>query len=106
MIIGIAGPYSAATEDQRAQNFDAMNAAAAKVFEKGHIPFIGANMALPIVAKGSVPDAYEAVMKISLAVIDKCDAILMIGESKGANREKELIVSKGLPVYYSIDELP
>jgi len=106
MIIGIAGPYSASTEEQRNRNFDAMNIAAANVYRKGHIPFIGVNMALPIVAKGVVQDPYEAVMQISLAVIDKCDAILMIGESKGANREKDLIVSKGLPVYYSIDEIP
>jgi hypothetical protein len=76
------------------------------VYEKGHIPFIGVNMALPVVAQSSADDKYEAVMKISLAVIDKCEAILMIGESKGANRERDMIIAKGLPVYYSIDEIP
>src|SRR6185295_14439628 len=104
MIIGVAGPYSAPTEEQRNKNFDAMNIAAAKVYEKGHIPFIGVNMALPVVAKASVQNPYEAVMEISLAVVDQCDAILIIGESKGVDREKNLVISKGLPVYYSIDE--
>ena len=105
MIIGVAGPYSAPTEEQRNKNFDAMNEAAAKIYEKGHIPFIGVNMALPVVARVTRQDIYEAVMHISMAVIDKCDAILMIGESKGANRERDLIISKGLPVYYSIEEI-
>lgn len=107
MIIGVSGPYSAPTEEQRNKNFEAMNIAAARVYEKGHIPFIGVNMALPVVAQANAADKYEAVMEISLAVIDKCDAILIIGEeSKGVKREKDVLLSKGLPVYYSIDEIP
>lgn len=106
MTIAIAGPYSAPTETQRQKNLDAMNQAAARVYQKGHIPFIGVNMALPVVAMSDVADIYAAIMDISMAVIDKCDAILMIGESNGANREKEHIASKGLPVYYSLDEIP
>ncbi len=107
MIIGVAGPYSAPTEEQRNKNFEAMNIAAAKVYEKGHIPFIGLNMALPIVDKTDFyGDDYAVIMDISLAVMDKCDAILMLGESPGANRERDMILAKGLPVYYSIDEIP
>ena len=63
-------------------------------------------MALPVVAQTNVTDKYDAVMKISMAVIDKCDALLLIGESRGALMERDLIVSKGLQVYYSIDEIP
>jgi hypothetical protein len=106
MIIAIAGPYSAPTEAQRQKNLDAMNEMAARVYEKGHIPFIGINMALPVVAMSEVDDEYAAIMAISMAVVDKCDAMLMIGESKGANMEKEHIAAKGLPVYHSIDEIP
>lgn len=106
MIIAIAGPYSASTEAQRQKNLDAMNEVAARVYEKGHIPFIGVNMALPVVAMSDVDDTYSAIMDISMAVIDKCDAILMIGESKGANMEKEHIAGKGLPVYYSLNDIP
>lgn len=106
MIVGVAGPYSAPTEKQRNKNLEAMNIAAAKVYEKGHIPFIGVNMALPIIERAEIEDDYEAIMEISLAVIDKCDAILIIGESNGVTREKDIIVAKGLPVYYSIDEIP
>lgn len=106
MIIGVAGPYSAPSEEERQFNLDAMNSAAALLLEKGHTPLIGVNAALPVVYKANLPDRYEAIMKISLAIIDKCEALLVIGESPGANRERDLVMSKGLSVYYSIDEIP
>jgi hypothetical protein len=106
MIIGVAGPFSAPTEEQRQKNLDAMNEAAARLLEMGHVPLIGVNAALPIVEKANVADKYKAIMDISMAVIDKCEAILMIGESAGANREKEHVAAKGLPVYWSIEEVP
>ncbi|MBS1773663.1 MAG: DUF4406 domain-containing protein [Bacteroidetes bacterium] len=106
MIIGVAGPYSADTEEQRKSNLDKMNAVAAQLLEKGHIPLIGVNAALPVVNAANVKDRYKAVMDISMTVIDKCDALLLIAESRGANMERDHILSKGLPVYYNIDEVP
>jgi hypothetical protein len=106
MIIGVAGPYSAVTEKERKANLDAMNIAAAGLLESGHIPLIGINAALPVLEKANLKDKYSAAMEISLAVIDKCDALLLIGESPGANRERDLILSKGLPVYYKLEEVP
>jgi hypothetical protein len=106
MIIGIAGPYSADTEEQRQQNLDRMNKAAAMLLEKGHIPLIGVNAALPVVNAADIADRYKAIMDISMAVIDKCEALLLIAESRGANMERDLVLNKGLPVYYSINEVP
>jgi len=106
MIIGVAGRYSADSEQQRQQNLDALNLAAAQLLERGHIPLIGVNAALPVVGKSAVADRYEAIMKISMAVIDRCEALLLISESAGANRERNHVIEKGLPVYYSIDEVP
>lgn len=106
MIIGVAGPYSAPTEELRQRNLDAMNFAAARLYEKGHIPLIGVNAALPVVKQLNTEDAYMAIMDISMAVIDHCDALLFIAESPGANRERDHILNKGLPVYYSIDDIP
>jgi len=106
MIIGVAGPFSADTEAARKANLDAMNEAAAKILELGHIPLIGVNAALPVIEKSNIENKYEAIMEISMAVIDRCEAILMIGSSPGADRERDFIKSKGLPVYYSIDEIP
>lgn len=106
MIIGVAGPYSADTEAQRQQNLDAMNNAAARLLEHGYIPLIGINAALPVVNASNISDRYKAIMDISLAVIDKCEVLLLIGESRGANMERDLILSKGLPVYYNLEEVP
>lgn len=106
MIIGVAGPYSAVTAEERQKNLDAMNEAAASLLDLGHIPLIGVNAALPVVEKSNVKDKYKAIMDISLTVIDKCDAILIIGNSPGVEKEKELVKSKCLPVFYSINEIP
>lgn len=105
MIIGVAGPYSADTAEQRQLNLDKMNIAAAKLLELGHIPLIGMNAALPVIEKATVADKYKSIMEISLAVIGACDALLLIAESPGANKERDLILSLGKPVFYSIEEI-
>ena len=107
MLIAVAGPYSADTLEQRQRNLDAMNEAAAGVMNRGHIPVIGVNAALPVVeCLGPDANRYESIMAISLALVDKCDAILIIGESAGVNRERDLIRSKGLAVYCDLSEIP
>lgn len=105
MVIGVAGPYSANTPAERQLNLDAMNIAAAKLLELGHIPIIGMNAALPVLEKAKVNDSYKCIMDISLAVINACDALLLLAESPGANKERDLILSKGKPVFRSIEEL-
>ena len=75
MIIGIADPYSADTEEQKQRNCDAMNIAAARLLEKGHIPIIGINAALPIVQMSNISDKYKALMDISMTVIDNCEGL-------------------------------
>ncbi len=105
MIIGVAGPYSADTAEQRQINLENMNRAAAKLLELGHVPIIGMNAAIPVLEFANVPDAYKCTMDISLAVIGACDALLLLAESPGANKERDLILAKGRPVYKSIDEV-
>jgi hypothetical protein len=105
MVIGIAGPYSAETEEQRQKNLDAMNSAAAKLLELGHIPLIGVNAALPVVIKANVQDRYKSIMDISLAVMDACDALLLLAESPGAIKERDRMLSKGKLVFKSIEEI-
>lgn len=105
MIIGVAGPYSADTEAQRQNNLDAMNEAAARLLELGHIPVIGMNAALPVLEKAHVADRYASIMAISLAVIGACEGLLLLAESPGANKERDLILAKGGPVFRSVEEV-
>jgi hypothetical protein len=105
MLIVVAGPYSAPSEEERQANLDAMNLAAAEVLRRGHIPVIGMNAALPVVDMANPPDRYKAIMDISIALAERCDAILMIGESPGANKERDVFLRKGLPVYLDVEEI-
>src|SRR5262245_4992275 len=96
MLIAVAGPYSAETAEQRQHNLDELNKVAADVLLRGHIPVIGVNAALPVVAwLQNEVDRYEAIMTISLALVGKCDAIVIIGESPGVKRERDLMLAKG-----------
>ena len=106
MKIAIAGPYSAPTGKERQQNLDAMNEAAAAIYEKGHIPIIGVNAALPVLEKSEVDDEYKLIMDISMAIVESCDAMLLLGESPGANRERDLILEQNKTVYRTLDEIP
>jgi hypothetical protein len=108
MWIMVAGPYGsgAPDEDARAENLRAMNRAAREVWKRGHVPVIGVNMALPLIAAAG-PDQREAIlMPLSLALAERCDAVLRIGgPSKGADQEVELIRRKGGKVFHSLDEI-
>ena len=106
MIIGIAGPYSAPTEKQRQVNLEELNIAAARVLEKGHLPIVGVNAALPIIQYTEVDHDYEVILSISMAMMQSCEALLIIGDSPAVQKEKEIFTTKGLPVYYSLDEVP
>jgi hypothetical protein len=107
MIIAVAGPYSAPTPEARARNLDVLNTAAAELLAMGHTPVVGVNAALPVVERTTQDiDRYHAIMEISMAVISCCEAVLLLAESPGANRECEYFLSRGLPVYHSLASVP
>jgi hypothetical protein len=107
MIIAVAGPYSASTTEKREANLKVLNETAASLVEMGHVPLIGVNAALPVVEKfAEQKNNYDIIMTISMAVVNACEGLLLIAESPGANKERDLILSKGLPVFYSIEDVP
>ena len=109
MWIMVAGPYlaGAKTEKDRAANHWRMNEIAVAVFERGHVPIIGVNLALPIIEAAGRNRFNEFMMPISLAVAQRCDACLRIGgPSTGADAEMETFHERGLPVFSSVEEIP
>lgn len=106
MLIAIAGPYTADSEEKMQSNLDAMNDVCTEVYKKGHIPVVGLNNALPVVNRLQNINRYEAIMKISLAVVDRCDAILILGNSPGTLKERDLFEEKKFHVYYTIEDIP
>src|SRR6185295_5056392 len=108
MWIMIAGPYShgAPTAPERAANLRVLNRVALEVFEMGHVPVIGVNMALPIIEEAGEGSYQRIMMPLSLALSERCDACLRIGgDSPGADEEAERIRRLGRPVFYGLDEL-
>lgn len=109
MWIMISGPYTsgAKTEAERQENLNAMNRAAYAVFQKGHIPIIGVNMALPIIHAMGEETFEEVMMPLALALIERCDAVLRVGgPSKGADDEVERFRTEGKPVFNHVNEIP
>lgn len=115
MLILIAGPYRSGTGDdpqKMAANLQRLEEASWPIFQAGHVPMIGEWVALPIwrVAGGTtVGDAlYDQVLHPTAGrLIEHCDAILRLpGESKGADNDIRLAHERGIPVYYTIDEIP
>lgn len=109
MWIMIAGPYTSGANDAagRAANLRALNEVALAVFRRGHVPVVGVNLALPLVEVAGADVFDEIMMPLSLAAAERCDAVLRVdGASTGADREVEVFVRAGKPVYRSIDELP
>jgi len=109
MWIMVAGPYSSGGADAatRAARLAEMNRAALALFRKGHVPVIGVNMALPVIA-ASEHDAYdEVMMPLSLALAERCDAVLRIGgPSAGADAELARFRDAGKPVFRSVEDVP
>jgi hypothetical protein len=109
MWIMISGPYRTGTrtDAERDDNLRAMNAAAYEIFRRGHVPVIGVNMALHVIGAGG-SDTYDAVMMpLSLALAERCDAVLRIGgPSAGADQEVEQIRAGGGTVYHAVNDIP
>ncbi len=109
MWIMISHPYRSMSDDPDvwAANLQAMNEVAVQLFDRGHVPVIGVNAALPIIeAAGS--DRYdEIMMPLALSLLERCDAVLRVGGySKGAEEEAERTRATGKPVYFSLEEVP
>lgn len=107
MWIMVSGPYTAGGADAagRAANLRAMNVAALALHGMGHVPLVGANMALPVIEAGGEFDGI--MMPLSLALAERCDACLRIGgTSRGADEEAERFVAAGKPVYRALEEVP
>jgi len=108
-LIAVAGPYSSPDEEGRRRNLDALHAAAAEVRRRGYVPLVGVDVALPIADRlhpTGTPGRYATIMEISMEVVARCDALVLIAESPGANQERDLMKRLGKPVYTKMEELP
>lgn len=115
MLILIAGPYRSGTGDDPVlmqKNLDYLESVALPLFRAGHIPMIGEWVALPLLklAGGKYPgdEAWEEILYPTAArLLQKCDAVLRLeGASKGADEDVRIAKERGLPVYYTLHDVP
>jgi hypothetical protein len=115
MMILIAGPYRSGTNDDpelMTRNLRRLEEVALPLFRQGHIPVIGEWLALPLlrVAGSTRPGdaAWEEILyPVAHRLIARCDAVLRLeGVSKGADEDVRVARTLGLPVFYSLAEVP
>ncbi len=108
MWIMVSHPYRSTSRDPAVweANRLAMNRIALQVWERGHMPVLGVNAALPLIEAAGEGRYEEIMMPLALSLLERCDAVLYMGYSKGAQMEADRARELGLPVYTSLDELP
>ena len=115
MLILIAGPYRSGTGDDpdlMAANLARLEEAAWPIFNAGHIPMIGEWVALPILRSAGVqrlddPLVEHVMYPTAQRLLTHCDAVLRLpGESRGADQDVAIARERGLPVFFTLDEVP
>ena len=115
MMILIAGPYRGGTNDDpalMAQNLAHLESVALPLFRAGHLPMIGEWVALPLIHLGGSAKPGDAVWNeiqypVAHRLLEKCDAVLRLeGVSAGADNDVKLAQERGLPVYFSLADVP
>jgi len=115
LMILIAGPYRSGTGDnpeKMAANLARLEEAAWPLFEKGHVPMIGEWVALPIWTRAggqAVGDElYEHILHpTARRLLHHCQGVLRLpGASKGADNDVAIARERGIPVWFSIEEVP
>ncbi len=75
-----------------------------QILAKGHIPLVPH---LTHFWHFLSPKSWEEWLRIDQCFLARCDAVLRIdGESKGADMEVQLAKDLGIPVFYSLEEVP
>ena len=107
--IMVAGPYRSGSTNAAVwdENLRKLNRAANAILQKGHVPIIGVNMALPLIEVVGQESYNMIMMPLSLSLTERCDAVLRIeGVSKGADEEVERFRVRGLTIFHSLSEIP
>jgi hypothetical protein len=107
-LVFVTGPYSAPTPDGVRRNIEHAVEIGRTVFGKGYYPIVPHLLVSPYYdpADESGEFGYEPLMQYTLALVPRCDALLLYGHSPGADREWRLAESLGKPVCFDVRDLP
>lgn len=100
----ISGPYSNQDQEQVSLNIQRADEAAKAIALKGHYPFCPHTQSRNWECDPRF--THEDFLRVDLAWVTKCDWLLFLGHSPGADRELALACERGLVVFYAADEVP
>jgi hypothetical protein len=108
MRIYVAGPYTADDPSLVEKNVEHAIDAGVEVYKKGHIPFIPHLTHFVDIRTKQTGKVirYEEYLLWDRSWLDKVDALLYLGKSRGADMELEYARSKGKMVFTSLDDIP
>ena len=109
LLIYVAGPLSAPTEAELVANHDAACAAGKAILDRGHwalIPHLTLAYDTWHEEAHGAPGDYEQYLAWGFALLARCDALLYLAPSPGADRELAEAERLGLPVYRAVEEIP
>lgn len=109
LTIYIAGPLTAETFPGMVENAEKAIDAGIQLIQKGHFPFIPHLSVWTNLRSRAFFDAnisWDTWMRVDDAFLCKCDALLYLGSSRGADQELARAKELGLQIFYSVDEVP
>lgn len=106
--IYVAGPYTAETKTQIHQNVMKALDAGLILWKKGHYPYIPhlTHFVDLRAQEKEIPMKWEEYIEWDKAWLEVCDAVLFLGNSKGAEEELKYAKKLGKTIYYKIDDVP
>jgi hypothetical protein len=114
-MILIAGPYRSGTCDDPVlmeRNLRTLEEAAWPLFAAGHVPMIGEWVALPVLRSGGAESVLDPLAEVVMyptahRLLELCHGVLRLpGESRGADLDVAIAHERGLPVWYSLEDVP
>ena len=111
MTVYVAGPLTTSrngklvSRKQRERNVEKAMQAGLEVIQKGHWPFIPH---LNYYFSEYIDESLDVrdYMEWDFAFLDKCDAMLYLGPSAGADEELERSKNAGRKIYYDVRDIP
>lgn len=105
MLIYVAGPYSAPIVEERENNVERAMDAGQDIIERGHWPVIPhLSHWFDLYTQQAL--TYAQYIAWGLALLRRCDALLFLGSSPGAERERSLALELGIPIFGRVGEIP
>lgn len=105
LLVYVSGAYTAPNPEQLQANIERARLAGLEVRKAGYVPVVPH---LAILYDDPNDFTYEKAMQECLALLRRCDAVLMVDgwrESRGAKIERHVAYRHWIPVCHSMEEL-